>query len=308
MKSIKTSKPVTCHLWTKTPLSIEDFDTFKCINNFFDDEHHSRSLLQCTECGQFYLSEYYETIDWVNGNDPQYDTYIPIEPSAATIEALNQLDVLELLSVTPRLQKDWSANGDRIRWIGKDDLPENVHGEELISKASALAHRWHQGATRKADGSPYIEHLKAVADLLVTNGFSDETIAAGFCHDLLEDTECPESEIRQECGKVVLNIVKTVTNDDSLPWKEKKLKYIASVRAGSDDAKAVCVVDKIHNQLSLQKAYREQGSAIWQHFNQGKKDKLWFEQSVLKMLQETWDHPLLEKYAELVERMEKLEG
>lgn len=176
----------------------------------------------------------------------------------------------------------------------------------LIDNAIKLAIKWHSGQKRKVDGSPYIIHPIAVATMLAKNEFSDETIAAGYCHDLLEDTKCTENEISTVCSPKVLRIVKAVTNDDQKAWEEKKLGYIELVRSGPVEAKAVCAVDKIHNLQSLIEAHAKQRSAIWKKFNRGKDKKLWFELKVLKMLKENWEHPLIKEYENLLEQMNGL--
>jgi (p)ppGpp synthase/HD superfamily hydrolase len=176
----------------------------------------------------------------------------------------------------------------------------------LLDNAALLALKWHSDQTRKGDGKPYLVHILGVATNLAKHGFSDETIAAGYCHDLLEDTACPEQDIIDACGEEVLATVKAVSNDESLSWEEKKKKYIETVRAGSEAAKAVCLVDKMHNMQSLINAHAEQGDALWAKFNRGKKEKLWFEEAVLEMLKETWKHPLLKEYEAMIEKMRSL--
>lgn len=182
----------------------------------------------------------------------------------------------------------------------------------IIERAIALAVHYHAGAERKADHSPYIVHPLMVGTQLAKHGFSDEVIAAGFCHDLLEDTNCPPEKIEKVCGPKVLEIVKAVSNDERLSdpkdWIRKKKAYIASVRNGPEGAKAVCLVDKIHNLTSLLHAYKTQGKEVWKHFHRGKKDKVWFESAVLSMLQETWNHPLIGYYATLIEQEKLLDG
>jgi (p)ppGpp synthase/HD superfamily hydrolase len=160
----------------------------------------------------------------------------------------------------------------------------------------------------KGDGLPYLIHPTAVAMMLAKNGFSNETIVAGYCHDLLEDTDCPKQEITDVCGQKVLETVEALTNDDLLPWEEKKLKYIELVRNGSVEAKAVCVCDKIHNLRSLITAYEQQGPALWEKFNRGMDKKLWYERKVSEMSKETWKHELIEVHEGLVEEVEGMEG
>ncbi|OGX05664.1 MAG: hypothetical protein A2Z88_10865 [Omnitrophica WOR_2 bacterium GWA2_47_8] len=176
----------------------------------------------------------------------------------------------------------------------------------LVQTALNIALKAHAGAVRKADGSPYIVHPIMVAMKLARHGFSDAVVAAAFVHDVLEDTDYPEAQLRKELGDEVLAIVKAVTNDDSLPWEEKKKKYIETVRQGPEGAKAVAVADKIHNLESLFAAYERQGPEVWKRFNRGKDQKAWFEHEVLKMLKETWSHPLIAEYEALIRKEEAL--
>lgn len=142
-----------------------------------------------------------------------------------------------------------------------------------------------------------------VALKLSKHGFSDHVIAAALTHDVLEDTKCTDEEFKAELGNEVYEIVKAVTNDDSLSWEEKKKKYVETVKNGPDGAKAVAVADKIHNIESILIAYAEQGPGVWNKFNRGKGQKLWFENEVLKMLREKWEHPLIDEYEELLEKV-----
>lgn len=178
----------------------------------------------------------------------------------------------------------------------------------LVEKALAIAIEAHKEQRRKGDGSPYIGHPVAVAIKLASTGFPEQVIAAGLAHDVLEDTDYPEEQLVKELGPEVVEIVRAVTKDDNkaLSWEDAKLKYIETVRRGLEEAKAVCVADKIHNLESLLDAYEKQGDAIWVKFNRGKETKLWFEKKVLTMLKETWKHPLVDEYQKLLERFESL--
>jgi (p)ppGpp synthase/HD superfamily hydrolase len=159
---------------------------------------------------------------------------------------------------------------------------------------------------RKESDTPYITHLIGVALILAKHGFSDTTIAAGLAHDTVEDTSVTPDELREVLGEEVAKIVAAATNDDSLSWEEKKKKYIESIRNASEEAKAVATADKIHNAESLLAAYAEQGTDLWKFFNAGREKKLWFENAMLAMLQESWKHPLVDEYEVLVQKMNAL--
>jgi len=176
----------------------------------------------------------------------------------------------------------------------------------LIEKAARIAVLAHKEQIRKGDDLPYIIHPVMVALKLSKYNFNDSIIAAALVHDVLEDTDFSEEELKDELGGEVWKIVKSVTADDSLPWREKKKKYIESVRKGPEGAKAVATADKIHNLESLLIAYTKQGPSLWKRFDRGKKDKIWFEEQVLKMLKGTWNHPLVKEYEYLLEKAKRL--
>ena len=182
-------------------------------------------------------------------------------------------------------------------------------GQDTIEKAARLAARAHRGQTRKESDLPYVVHPFMVAIKLIKYGFSDTVIAAALVHDVLEDASVTTEELSDELGNEVAQLVTTITNDDSLPWLEKKKKYIESVRIGPVEAKAIATADKVHNLESLLIAYETDGNKVWAYFNSGMKDKIWFEEAMLKMLQESWQHPLIKEYesllSDLKERIKK---
>lgn len=179
-------------------------------------------------------------------------------------------------------------------------------GHTLIEKAVALAVRAHANQERKESSRPYIVHPVAVALILARHDFSDTVVAAALVHDVIEDTSVTETELRAELGDAVVNLVIPVTHDNTLSWDDKKKAYIEAVRAAREEAKAISVADKIANAQSLLASYEIQGVGIWAYFNAGRDKKLWFENAMLAMLRESWQHPLVDEYAGLVEQMNAL--
>lgn len=109
-----------CRLWNLTAPTDGDLDnTFEVIHTFADEAGFSRRLVKCNECGQLYLKEFYEVMDRIDGENPQYITYVPVEnPEEAGF--INQVGVWELRTFTPSLNRDWPKDGKRrIYWIGK---------------------------------------------------------------------------------------------------------------------------------------------------------------------------------------------
>ena len=78
----------------------------RCGQTFVDESHLSRELLRCKDCGQLYFFEFYEEIDWEDGNDPQFSTYVPVE-TGAEIEMLKKASPIKLLEYLPQLRRDF---------------------------------------------------------------------------------------------------------------------------------------------------------------------------------------------------------
>lgn len=108
----------------------------------------------------------------------------------------------------------------------------------------------HRDQRRKdSAASPYINHPIEVACLLWTvGGVHDEAaILAAILHDTIEDTDTNPEEIRALFGDDVLGLVLEMSDDKSLPKKERKLKQIAHSPRLSPRAKQIKLADKICN-------------------------------------------------------------
>jgi len=113
--------PTGCALWRNPePLVTGVLEqSFERLERFVQDDHWSRSLLRCRECGQLYFFEFYEEVDWADGDDPQYCTWIPVETS------LRAAGRLELRRLAPRLCEDWPKGGEqRVYWVRDGEAPE----------------------------------------------------------------------------------------------------------------------------------------------------------------------------------------
>src|SRR5919201_2353848 len=95
----------------------------------------------------------------------------------------------------------------------------------LVSEAAELAAHRHNGMARKGRGDePYINHLAEVANLLAAaiDGADAELVAAGWLHDTIEDTKTTREELAAKFGKRVAALVAEVTDDMSLPKKQRR--------------------------------------------------------------------------------------
>ena len=125
----------------------------------------------------------------------------------------------------------------------------------LVAKAMDFAAQKHTDQRRKgSNDEPYINHPAEVAYLLASTGADVETVAAGYLHDTVEDTETKHEEILREFGENISDIIREVTDDKSLPKAERKRLQLEHAKHASPSAKQVKIADKTSNLRSLFRA------------------------------------------------------
>ena len=81
---------------------------------------------------------------------------------------------------------------------------------ELIDKAVEYANAKHKYQKRK-DGSPYIIHPLAVAEVVAEIGLDMDAILAALLHDCIEETDASHEDIEKIFGTTVAELVEGVT-------------------------------------------------------------------------------------------------
>jgi len=84
-------------------------------------------------------------------------------------------------------------------------------------KPLEFASKKHKGSIR-IGGERYITHPIAVSEILKDEGFEEEVQIIGLFHDLLEDTDATEKEIKMFGNDNVLKIVKLLTKEKNYKW------------------------------------------------------------------------------------------
>lgn len=127
----------------------------------------------------------------------------------------------------------------------------------LICEAFNFAYSFHEGQYR-ASGEPYIAHPIAVAGLLRDLGGSAAMIAAGFLHDIVEDTDVTGEEIEQRFGSEVRRLVEGVTKLSKFNFSSKTERLAENFRrmflAMAQDIRVIVVklADRLHNMRTLE--------------------------------------------------------
>ena len=69
----------------------------------------------------------------------------------------------------------------------------------------------HHGDQKRRSGEPYIIHPLNVAYILAGVGLDEATICAALLHDVVEDTDATDADLRREFGEEVADMVAGVT-------------------------------------------------------------------------------------------------
>ncbi|MFN6209815.1 MAG: RelA/SpoT family protein, partial [Microcystis sp.] len=150
--------------------------------------------------------------------------------------------------------------------ITHENDPQNPDSG-LICRAFNFAHKLHEGQYRKS-GEPYIAHPIAVAGLLRDLGGDGAMIAAGFLHDVVEDTEVTPEEIEDRFGVEVRNLVEAVTKLSKFNFSSKTERQAENFRrmflAMAQDIRVIVVklADRLHNMQTLEHLNPQQQQRI----------------------------------------------
>jgi len=154
----------------------------------------------------------------------------------------------------------------------------------LVEKAEKFAKEAHEGQYRKILKQPFITHPKSVAQTLAEAGLSEETVAAGFLHDVVEDTKFTKEDITREFGNIVAEIVSGNTEQKELSWEERKLHTIQSIPTSSREVICLIAADKLDNLRSLKREEETLGEGLWAKFKRGKGHQKWYFEGVVEAL------------------------
>ena len=125
-----------------------------------------------------------------------------------------------------------------------------------IRAAYDMARLAHSGQLRK-DGSPYVTHCVAAADISVDMGLDEDSIVAALLHDVIEDTQLTHHDIARQFGEPVANIVEGVTKLTRVQYTSKEDEQMENLRkmlmAMAKDIRVILIkiADRLHNMRTM---------------------------------------------------------
>ena len=140
-----------------------------------------------------------------------------------------------------------------------DAIKKHLPGADmaLIERAVDYANQKHKVQKRK-DGSPYIIHPLAVAQIVAEMGLDCDAILGALLHDCIEDTDASHEDIEKIFGPTVAELVEGVTKLTRANFSSSEQAQMENLRkmfmAMSKDIRVVLIkiADRLHNMRTMQ--------------------------------------------------------
>ena len=133
---------------------------------------------------------------------------------------------------------------------------------KLIMKAYNLANEKHK-EQKRGSGEPYIIHPLNVAYILADIGLDDSTICAALLHDVVEDTDVTDADLRKEFSDEIADMVAGVTKLSKIQFATVEEQQVEDYRkmflAMGKDIRVILIklADRLHNMRTLKYLKRD---------------------------------------------------
>jgi len=150
-------------------------------------------------------------------------------------------DVVERYLQLEELIMDSHPGVDTKRIRAAFDFARNAHGTQL-----------------RKDGTEYITHPLAAAEIIAEIGLDEDSLCAALLHDCIEDTDATYEDIRKLFGKDVAEIVDGVTKLSRVTYTSKEEEQMENLRkmliAMAQDIRVILIkiADRLHNMRTME--------------------------------------------------------
>ncbi len=114
------------------------------------------------------------------------------------------------------------------------------------------------GTQARKDGTPYITHPIAAAEIIAEMGLDEDALVAALLHDCIEDTNVTHEDILKKFGPRVAELVEGVTKLTRVVYTSKEDEQMENLRkmlmAMAKDIRVILIkiADRLHNMRTMQ--------------------------------------------------------
>jgi len=126
-----------------------------------------------------------------------------------------------------------------------------------IRMAYECARGAHEGQKRR-EGSDYVTHTIAAAQICAEMGLDEDSIIAALLHDCIEDTKLSHADLAKRFGPTVADLVEGVTKLTRVQYTSKEDEQMENMRkmlmAMAKDIRVILIkiADRLHNMRTMQ--------------------------------------------------------
>ena len=143
----------------------------------------------------------------------------------------------------------------------KKEITRRVDSKQIMKAYNYAVE--HHGDQKRRSGEPYIIHPINVAYILAGVGLDEATICAALLHDVVEDTDVTDNDLRKEFGEEIADMVAGVTKLGAVQFstveEQQAEDYRKMFLAMGKDIRVIIIklADRLHNMRTLKFLRRE---------------------------------------------------
>ena len=156
-------------------------------------------------------------------------------------------------------EKREKLNSDEMYEELEQSLKNSGHDFDLgrVRAAYDVAKMAHSGQKRK-DGSDYITHCVAAAQIAYDMGLDEDSVISALLHDVIEDTNLTHADIAKQFGTAVADIIEGVTKLTRVQYTSAEDEQMENLRkmllAMAKDIRVILIkiADRLHNMRTME--------------------------------------------------------
>ncbi|MHA2203447.1 MAG: HD domain-containing protein [Candidatus Hodarchaeales archaeon] len=183
----------------------------------------------------------------------------------------------------------------------------------ITVQAFEFAFLHHAGSTRKGTQIPYIVHTMDVAAILLKNCASEDMIAAGLLHDVIEEEKVKLQELENRFGRKIAQLVSFATEPEELrkgesrkTWEKRKQHTLNHLETATQEEKLFSCADKLANIRDMIINHKQLGNKLWERFNAPYEKQRWYYRSLCEAYvkgEGIGNYPAYKQFKECVEQL-----